>query len=162
MIQKYESHSNSAAEPFDYDYTEDVNRREARRRGFRHPPMGEGGWKTWHLRVRYKTALFFALLTIGNDRIRLHVLMLASPARKGAFGPSCTTTCSAEMLGSSWKAPTYRKTLRLKDVPWLAYHKMGTYVTFPASCYIWMAIEAVRQCHMATRLEPDAAAKQRC
>jgi acyl transferase domain-containing protein len=67
----------------------------------------------------------------------------------------------SKVLGASWKALTYWKTLCLNDVPWLADHKLGADITFPASCYILMAIETVRQCHIATRPEPNAATAQR-
>jgi hypothetical protein len=50
-----------------------------------------------------------------------------------------------KVLGTSWKAPSWRRTLRLKDVPWIRDHMVGTDVVFPAAAYIAMAIEAMFQ-----------------
>lgn len=50
-----------------------------------------------------------------------------------------------KVLGTSWKAPSWRRTLRLKDVPWIRDHMVGTDVVFPAAAYIAMAVEAMFQ-----------------
>ena len=56
----------------------------------------------------------------------------------------------SKILGTPWNAPTFKKSLNLKDVPWLKDHKMGTDTLFPASGYISMAIEAIYQCIQST------------
>ncbi len=51
----------------------------------------------------------------------------------------------SKVLGTSWKAPTWRKILSLDDVPWLKDHKMGSDVLMPGSGFIAMALEAMFQ-----------------
>ncbi|KAF9883692.1 hypothetical protein FE257_003076, partial [Aspergillus nanangensis] len=48
-------------------------------------------------------------------------------------------------LESSDLEPAWRKVLRLRDLPWLKHHCIHQDVVFPASAYIAMAGEAVRQ-----------------
>ncbi|KAG9518256.1 ketoacyl-synt-domain-containing protein, partial [Aureobasidium melanogenum] len=49
------------------------------------------------------------------------------------------------VVPSSALNPTWRNRLRIKDVPWLSDHRIGTDVLFPAAGYCAMAIEAVTQ-----------------
>ncbi|KAG9893601.1 ketoacyl-synt-domain-containing protein, partial [Aureobasidium melanogenum] len=49
------------------------------------------------------------------------------------------------VVPSSALNPTWRNKLRIKDVPWLSDHRIGTDVLFPAAGYCAMAIEAVTQ-----------------
>ena len=56
----------------------------------------------------------------------------------------------SKILGTPWNAPIFKKSLNLKDVPWLNDHKMGTDTLFPASGYISMAIEALYQSIQST------------
>lgn len=56
----------------------------------------------------------------------------------------------SKILGTPWHSPIFRKTLDLKDVPWIKDHKMGSDVLFPASGYIAMAIEALYQHSQST------------
>ncbi|KUI58108.1 Lovastatin diketide synthase LovF [Cytospora mali] len=51
----------------------------------------------------------------------------------------------SKVLGASWNEPSFRKKLLLEDLPWLKDHKMGTDIIFPASGFISMAVEAIRQ-----------------
>jgi acyl transferase domain-containing protein len=51
----------------------------------------------------------------------------------------------SKVLGTSWKAPIWRKLLNLADVPWLNDHKMGPDVLMPGSGFIAMALEAIFQ-----------------
>ncbi|KAJ6028403.1 Acyl transferase/acyl hydrolase/lysophospholipase [Penicillium herquei] len=57
----------------------------------------------------------------------------------------------SKILNSPWNAPTFRKTLDLRDLPWLLDHKMGTDIVFPAAGFCAMAIEAIYQCTQMTR-----------
>lgn len=50
-----------------------------------------------------------------------------------------------KVFGSPWHSPSFRKTLRIEDVPWLKDHQMGSDILFPASGYIAMAMEALYQ-----------------
>ncbi|KAI5862010.1 reducing type I polyketide synthase [Durotheca rogersii] len=50
-----------------------------------------------------------------------------------------------KILGTSWKAPIWRNTLRLGDNQWLRDHKIGEQVVFPGAGYVAMAIEAIYQ-----------------
>jgi acyl transferase domain-containing protein len=59
-----------------------------------------------------------------------------------------------KVLGTSWKEPTFRRTLRLKDVPWIRDHTIGTDILFPASGYIAMAVEAMFQRAKALAMVP--------
>lgn len=56
----------------------------------------------------------------------------------------------SKILGSSWRAPSWRKLLSLADLPWLKDHKMGANVLLPGSGFICMAIEAMWQKKNAT------------
>ncbi|KAK4458706.1 hypothetical protein QBC42DRAFT_19564 [Cladorrhinum samala] len=58
-----------------------------------------------------------------------------------------------KVLGTSWKAPSWRRTLRLKDVPWIRDHTIGTDIVFPASGYVAMAVEAMFQTAKASGME---------
>ncbi|TVY26941.1 Fumagillin dodecapentaenoate synthase [Lachnellula hyalina] len=58
-----------------------------------------------------------------------------------------------KVLGTSWELPSFNKTLRMKDQPWLRDHGMGPDIIFPAAGFISMAIEAMYQSHNA--LKPD-------
>lgn len=58
-----------------------------------------------------------------------------------------------KVLGSSWKQPTFRRTLRLKDVPWIRDHTIGTDIIFPASGYVAMAVEAMFQTAKASAMD---------
>ncbi|KAH0317307.1 ketoacyl-synt-domain-containing protein, partial [Aureobasidium melanogenum] len=49
------------------------------------------------------------------------------------------------VVPSSALNPTWRNRLRIRDVPWLSDHRIGTDVLFPASGYCALAIEAVIQ-----------------
>ncbi|GIZ44216.1 hypothetical protein CKM354_000742000 [Cercospora kikuchii] len=52
--------------------------------------------------------------------------------------------------GTAWQAPTFKKVLKLADMPWLRDHKLGSEIVFPAAAYVSMAIEAVFQTTMST------------
>lgn len=56
-----------------------------------------------------------------------------------------------KILGTSWNAPSWRRTLRLKNLPWIRDHTLGTDVVFPASAYVAMAVEAVFQMAKASQ-----------
>lgn len=51
----------------------------------------------------------------------------------------------SKILGTSWHAPSWKKMLRLRDLPWLEDHKIGADMIFPAAGYVAMAIEAIFQ-----------------
>lgn len=59
----------------------------------------------------------------------------------------------SKILGTSWAAPTFKRSLRLKDVPWIRDHTLGTEVVFPASGYIAMAVEAMYQTGKSAGIE---------
>lgn len=50
-----------------------------------------------------------------------------------------------KVLGTLWQSPSWRKTIRLDDLPWLKDHRVGSDILFPAAGYMAMAMEAVRQ-----------------
>ncbi|CAO2655083.1 Nn.00g118160.m01.CDS01 [Neocucurbitaria sp. VM-36] len=51
----------------------------------------------------------------------------------------------SKILGSSWRAPTWRKLLSLDDVRWLRDHQMGSDVLMPGAGFITFALEAMYQ-----------------
>ncbi|RWA06745.1 hypothetical protein EKO27_g8349 [Xylaria grammica] len=51
----------------------------------------------------------------------------------------------SKIPGTSWQAPTWRKHLRLDDVPWLRDHKMGPDVLLPGAGLVTLALEAMYQ-----------------
>ncbi|KUJ19568.1 uncharacterized protein LY89DRAFT_696039 [Mollisia scopiformis] len=54
-----------------------------------------------------------------------------------------------KVLETSWQFPSFSKTLRMKDQPWLRDHGMGSEVIFPAAGFIAMAVEAMYQSYSA-------------
>jgi 2-polyprenyl-3-methyl-5-hydroxy-6-metoxy-1,4-benzoquinol methylase len=54
-------------------------------------------------------------------------------------------TLGVRLPGSSHLMPTWRKVLRLSDVPWIRDHVIGSDTVFPAVGYLSMAGEAIRQ-----------------
>jgi acyl transferase domain-containing protein len=62
----------------------------------------------------------------------------------------------SKIPGTSWKAPTWRKKLRLADVPWLRDHRMGPDVLIPGTAFAAMALEAMFQKHCATHPDDTA------
>ncbi|KAI0191440.1 putative polyketide synthase [Xylaria flabelliformis] len=60
-----------------------------------------------------------------------------------------------KVLGTSWLLPSWKRILRLKDVPWITDHTVGTDVIFPASGYIAMAIEAIFQMASSSANVPE-------
>jgi acyl transferase domain-containing protein len=61
----------------------------------------------------------------------------------------------SKILGTSWNAPSWKKTLNVVDVPWLKDHRMGHDIVFPAAGYISMAVEAVYQTSVNTLFSKD-------
>ncbi|CAI7649211.1 unnamed protein product [Penicillium glandicola] len=51
----------------------------------------------------------------------------------------------AKIPGTAWESPTWRKHLKLADVPWLRDHKMGPDVLIPGAGLATMALEAMYQ-----------------
>ncbi|KAJ5961308.1 uncharacterized protein N7479_008458 [Penicillium vulpinum] len=51
----------------------------------------------------------------------------------------------SKVLGSPWQSPAFMRSLNVQDLPWIADHKMGPDIVFPATGYISMAIEAIYQ-----------------
>lgn len=49
------------------------------------------------------------------------------------------------VLGTNMLVPTWRRILRVSDLPWLRDHVIQTDVVFPAAAYICMAIQACQQ-----------------
>lgn len=58
-----------------------------------------------------------------------------------------------KVLGTSWHAPTWKRVLRLGNVPWIKDHILGTDIVFPGAGYIAMACEAMYQVAKSTRIE---------
>lgn len=61
----------------------------------------------------------------------------------------------SKILGTSWETPSWKKYLRLEDVPWLEDHKMGPDIVFPGAAYIAMAVEAAHQRRLVLATEED-------
>ncbi|MCJ1391686.1 hypothetical protein MMC18_004551 [Xylographa bjoerkii] len=57
----------------------------------------------------------------------------------------------SKILGTSWHAPTFKKSLRVEDLLWLKHHKMGPEIVFPAAGFMAMAVEAISQSSQALR-----------
>jgi acyl transferase domain-containing protein/NADPH:quinone reductase-like Zn-dependent oxidoreductase len=51
----------------------------------------------------------------------------------------------SKILGTSWRAPVWRKLLSLEDVRWLRDHQMGSDVLMPGAGFITIALEAMYQ-----------------
>jgi acyl transferase domain-containing protein len=61
----------------------------------------------------------------------------------------------SKIPGTAWESPTWRKHLKLDDVPWLRDHKMGPDVLIPGAGLATMALEAMYQKFCA--LNPEQA-----
>ncbi|KAF5844025.1 hypothetical protein GGP41_009349 [Bipolaris sorokiniana] len=71
-----------------------------------------------------------------------------------------------DLLGSkipatAWVAPTFKKLLKLSDVPFLRDHVLGSEIVFPGAAYIAMAVEAIYQMTMAVKWNYQAPEKYR-
>ncbi|KAF2970301.1 hypothetical protein GQX73_g3288 [Xylaria multiplex] len=68
----------------------------------------------------------------------------------------------SKILGSVWHAPSWKKTLRVEDLPWLKDHRLGPEIVFPGAGYMCMATEAMIQTDAMRRAESghDLAHKQ--
>ena len=55
----------------------------------------------------------------------------------------------SKVLGNSYHAPVWKKTLRVEDLPWLKDHRMGPEIVFPAAAFIAMGVEAMAQVSQA-------------
>ncbi|PYH99747.1 ketoacyl-synt-domain-containing protein [Aspergillus ellipticus CBS 707.79] len=55
-----------------------------------------------------------------------------------------------KILGTSWQAASWSKTLNIREHPWLKDHKVGPDAVFPAAGYLSMAMEALYQVKVAT------------
>ncbi|RFU78094.1 polyketide synthase [Trichoderma arundinaceum] len=68
-----------------------------------------------------------------------------------------------KVFGAPWHSPSFRKILKLEQLPWLRDHKMGTDILMPASGYISMAVEALYQTSQALQpVEGVERASQLC
>ena len=63
----------------------------------------------------------------------------------------------SKVLGTSWHSPSWKKTLRIEDLPWLRDHRMGTEIVFPAAGFMAMAVEAITQCNEALAITESKA-----
>ena len=69
----------------------------------------------------------------------------------------------SKLLGDSYHAPTWQKTLLVEDIPWVKDHKMGPEIVFPAAGFIAMGIEAMHQVSTAlSKLEGRKAITRPC
>ncbi|KAF2188519.1 PKSKA1 [Zopfia rhizophila CBS 207.26] len=71
-----------------------------------------------------------------------------------------------DLLGSkipatARQAPTFKKLLKLAEVPWLKDHLLGSEIVFPGAAYIAMAIEAVYQTTMSVQWNHQAPERYR-
>ncbi|KAK4120691.1 PKSKA1 [Parathielavia appendiculata] len=67
----------------------------------------------------------------------------------------------SKMNGTSWQAPTFKKVLKVADVPWLRDHRLGSDIVFPAAAYVAMAVEAMYQTAMITQWNEQPPARYR-
>ncbi|KAI9037475.1 type I polyketide synthase [Aspergillus affinis] len=61
----------------------------------------------------------------------------------------------SKTIGTSWRNPTFKKTISLSHLPWLRDHQIGSDAIFPGSGYIAMAVEALYQ--VTCVRQPDTA-----
>ncbi|OOF94993.1 hypothetical protein ASPCADRAFT_171425 [Aspergillus carbonarius ITEM 5010] len=54
----------------------------------------------------------------------------------------------SKILGTPWRAPTFKKVMNLSHLPWMRDHRIGNNVEFPRSGFLAMAIEAIYQAIM--------------
>jgi acyl transferase domain-containing protein/NADPH:quinone reductase-like Zn-dependent oxidoreductase len=59
----------------------------------------------------------------------------------------------SKVLGTAWQAPSWKKSLRLEDLPWLKDHRLGPEIVFPGAGYMCMAVEAMMQTDAVLRAQ---------
>ncbi|KAL4903835.1 hypothetical protein BDW74DRAFT_179426 [Aspergillus multicolor] len=57
----------------------------------------------------------------------------------------------SKVLGTSWLAPSFKKILRLGELPWLRDHRVAGQILFPAAGYIAIVVEAAYQTSQRSR-----------
>ncbi|KAI0521826.1 putative polyketide synthase [Xylaria bambusicola] len=62
----------------------------------------------------------------------------------------------SRQAGGSASCPSWRNILKIKDLPWLADHKLVPLTVLPAAAYLTMAAEAARQIHNEQALDEGA------
>ena len=67
----------------------------------------------------------------------------------------------SKIPATAWQAPTFKKLLKLSEVPWLKDHLLGTEIVFPGAAYIAMAVEGVYQTTMSVKWNHQAPEKYR-
>ncbi|PYI31660.1 polyketide synthase [Aspergillus indologenus CBS 114.80] len=68
----------------------------------------------------------------------------------------------SKVLGTSWRAPLFKKTMNLTNLPWLKDHRIGSNVVFPGSGYLAMAIEGIYQLQSMNGLSSAETASDLC
>ncbi|KAI1170391.1 putative polyketide synthase [Nemania sp. FL0916] len=59
----------------------------------------------------------------------------------------------SKVLGTPWRAPVWKKSLVVEDLPWLKDHRLGADIVFPGAGYMCMAVEAMIQIDAALRVQ---------
>ncbi|RAL12642.1 polyketide synthase fmaB [Aspergillus homomorphus CBS 101889] len=67
-----------------------------------------------------------------------------------------------KVLGTSWRAPMFKKAMNLSDLPWLKDHRIGSNIVFPGSGYLAMAIEGIFQVQSMNGLSSAETASALC
>ncbi|KAF2841765.1 PKSKA1 [Patellaria atrata CBS 101060] len=67
----------------------------------------------------------------------------------------------SKVPGTDWRAPLFKKVLKVANVPWLRDHKLGSEIVFPAAAYVSMAVEAMYQTAMSTHWDHQVPTRYR-
>ncbi|EOD48494.1 putative polyketide synthase protein [Neofusicoccum parvum UCRNP2] len=59
----------------------------------------------------------------------------------------------SKVLGTPWRSPSFKRILKLAEVPWLRDHCVGSDIVMPAAGFVAMAVEAMFQTYCSLR--PD-------
>lgn len=57
----------------------------------------------------------------------------------------------SKVLGTPWRSPSFKRILKVAEVPWLRDHKVGSDIVMPAAGFVAMAVEAMFQAHASLK-----------
>ncbi|PYH44059.1 polyketide synthase fmaB [Aspergillus saccharolyticus JOP 1030-1] len=68
----------------------------------------------------------------------------------------------SKVLGTPWRAPVFKKSMALCNLPWLKDHRIGSNTVFPGSGYLAMAVEGIYQVQSMNGLSSANTASELC
>ncbi|KAH7030236.1 polyketide synthase module [Macrophomina phaseolina] len=70
----------------------------------------------------------------------------------------CHDLLGSKVLGTPWRSPSFKRILKINELPWLRDHKVGSDIVMPAAGFVAMAVEAMYQTHVSLKPEEGVSA----